>query len=105
MAGQQRARVVNKETPNADDGLAAHQAQQAHHRAQRASFWSTLAALAALALALAGCGGGGVTAGDGDTIVASSSVKNLCVAPRSGIDPATGQLLTDQPGTVEQEKS
>jgi carboxyl-terminal processing protease len=102
MAGQQRPRAVNKATPNADNGLAAH------HRAHRASFWS---ALAAFTLALAGCGGGGgggnagVTAGDGDTVAFSSSVQNVCVAPRSGIDPATGQSFTDQPGTLEQEKN
>lgn len=104
MAGRQRARVVIKETSNADDGLAAH---RVNHRAHRVSVWSTLAALAALTLALAGCGGGdaGVSAADGDTFVASSSVKNVCVAPRAGIDPATGQLFTDQPGTVAQEKS
>ena len=109
MAGQQRVRAVNKEIPNADAdaGLAAH---QAHHRA---GFWSALAAFSALSvltLALAGCGGGGgggasVTPGEGDTVALSSSLKNVCVAPRSGMDPATGQLFTDQAGTVAQEKS
>ena len=108
MAGQQRARAVNKARSNADNGAAAH------HRAHRASFWSAqaaLAALSALTLVLAGCGGGSgggeavVTASDGDTLVLSSSLKNICVAPRSGIDPATGQSFTDQAGTVAQEKS
>ena len=47
----------------------------------------------------------GVTASDGDTLALSSSLKNVCVAPRSGFDPATGQLFTDQVGTVGQEKS
>ncbi len=98
----------NKETPNANDGLEAH---RAHHRAHRASFWSVLGALT---LTLVGCGGGGgngdnsnagVTSVDGDTIALSSSVKNVCVAPRSGIDPASGQLFTDQRGTLAQEKS
>ena len=100
MAGQQRARAVNKTTSNADNGPAAH------HRAHQARFWSVLGALT---LALAGCGGGGgdmgVTAKDGDTLVLSSSLKNVCVAPRLGTDPATGQSFTDQAGTVEQEKS
>ena len=100
MAGQQRARAVNKTTPNSDNGPAAH------HRAHRVSFWSVLGALT---LAVAGCGGGGgevgVTVSDGNPLVLSSSLKNICVAPRSGIDPATGQLFTDQAGTVAQEKS
>ena len=106
MAGKQHARAVNKKTPYADDGFAAH---YAHHRAGLRSV------LLALTLALAGCGGGGgggggggdagVKAGDSDTVEASVSVKNVCVAPRSGIDPATGQSFTDQPGTLAQEKS
>ena len=103
MAGQQHARAVNKKTADADDGFAAH---YAHHRVSLRSI------LLALTLALAGCGGGGggggdagVKAGDSDTVEASVSVKNVCVAPRSGIDPATGQSFTDQPGTLAQEKS
>ena len=79
------------------------------------------------ALVLVGCGGGGGNAGTTfpanagqsstasaptpaateaqDSIVASSLVQQLCVAPRSGIDPATGGAFTDQSGTVAQEKS
>ena len=79
------------------------------------------------ALVLAGCGGGGGNAGTTfpanpgqsptasaptpaateaqDSIVSSSLVQQLCVAPRSGIDPATGGAFTDQSGTVAQEKS
>ena len=93
------------------------------------------AALGALtALVLAGCGGGGGSAGQtfpasaaspppapapvqapaeapapspssADTIVASNSVANFCAAPRTGIDPATGQPYPDRQGTLEQEKS
>ena len=103
MAGQQRVRAANKKIPNAADVLAA---RPAHHRA---SFWSALVALPVLALALAGCGGGGggasATASDGNTVTLSSSLKNVCVAPRSGMDPITGQLFTDQAGTLAQEKS
>ena len=106
MAGQQRVRAANRKTRNADDGLAAH---QTGHRAHRLGLWSALVAPAALTLALAGCGGGGgsavVAAVDGDTLVPSSSVKNTCVAPRAGINSATGQPFTDQPGTLAQEKS
>jgi len=109
MQGQQRSRSVVSGTPvHLGSGQRIHQAEQA-------TFPSRLVALAlALPLTLAGCGGGSGSAtalpmvsqtGDGDTIVLSSSVKNVCVAPRSGIDPATGQLFTDQPGTLAQEKS
>ena len=105
MAGQRGVRAANKKTPNAADVLAA---RPAHHRA---SFWSALVVPAALTLALAGCGGGGggasasATASDGNAVALSSSLKNVCVAPRSGMDPTTGQLFTDQAGTVAQEKS
>ena len=81
------------------------------------------AALAALlALALAGCGGGGgspgatfpASAGQSpatpaelppDVIESSALSANLCVAPRKGIDPYTGQPYPDRQGTLEQEKS
>jgi carboxyl-terminal processing protease len=88
---------------------------------QRHGALSLLAALTlALTLAFAGCGGGsGGDAGSGgtvatplasqaggvDTIVASASVENVCVAPRTGIDPDTRQPFTDKPGTLTQEKS
>ena len=109
MQGQQRSRSVVSGTPvRPGSSLKIHQAEQA-------TFRSRLVALAlALPLTLAGCGGGSGSAtalpmvsqtGDGDTIALSSSLKNICVAPRSGIDPATGQLFTDQAGTVAQEKS
>ena len=93
MAGQQRVCAINIEATNAVADLAAH---------PRVGFRLVLAALA---LALAGCGGGGSTAGESDTRSLSVKLQNVCVAPRSGIDPATGQLFADQPGTLEQEKS
>ena len=112
MAGQQCARVQNNEIHDACNGSALRQTHRTHRMNKRrhgAGFWPVMAAWT---LALAACGGGGdgggsagVPAGDGDTIVASSRVENICVAPRSGMDPATGQLFTDQPGTVAQEKS
>jgi carboxyl-terminal processing protease len=65
--------------------------------------------LSALTVVLAACGGGG---GGGDAapapVVAQSSLSsldNVCVAPRSGIDPVTAKLFTDKPGTLAQEKS
>ena len=116
MAGQPCARALNNKKHDACSGLAVRPAYQTdrtdrptHQIRQGAGFWPVMAAWT---LALAACGGGGdgggsagVPAGDGDTIVASSRVENVCVAPRSGMDPATGQLFTDQPGTVAQEKS
>ena len=95
MADQQRVRAVKKVATKADAGLAAH---------HRVGFQLVLAAFT---LAIAGCGGGNAsaTAGGGDTRSLSASLKNICVAPRSGTDPATGQPFTDQPGTVDQEKS
>jgi carboxyl-terminal processing protease len=75
-----------------------------------------LLAAMTLTLALTACGGGGGGGGStsssgvaqfnsGEAIVPSTSVENFCVAPRSGIDPETGQPFADKPGTVAQEKS
>ena len=67
-----------------------------------------------VALTLAACGGGGggsapgpvvAQAVSGEAIVPSAGVENVCVAPRSGINPGTGQPFTDKPGTLAQEKS
>ena len=98
MTGQQHVRAVKKEATNTVAGLAAH---------HRVGFRLVLVALT---LALAGCGGGGGGGGstaavDSDTRPLSAKLQNVCVAPRSGIDPANGQSFTDQPGTVAQEKS
>lgn len=62
--------------------------------------------LASLTVALASCGGGG---GGGDAAppaaASKTSLDNVCLAPRGGIDPATAQAFTDKPGTLEQEKT
>ena len=79
------------------------------------------AAIAAVAvLLLAGCGGGGgstgltVPASAGqpdstpstlpDTIQRSDLSANVCAAPRTGIDPATGRPYPDRQGTYADEK-
>ena len=76
-----------------------------------------------MALVLAGCGGGGGSAGatlpgsagqspaatpsplPPDIIESSARSANMCVAPRTGIDRYTGKAYPDRPGTLEQEKS
>lgn len=65
--------------------------------------WHTtklLSLLTALTVILGACGGGGDS-----TQVAAQASPNVCAAPRSGVDPATGQPFTDQPGTLAHEKS
>ncbi len=50
-----------------------------------------------------GAGGGGAGAGSGWTpnvFAPASSFAAQCVAPRSGIDPATGRAYPDRPGTT-----
>ena len=81
------------------------------------------AALSVLvALVLAGCGGGGgspgvstqpsanqpattSTTGTADLIQASELSANICSAPRTGINPATGQAYPDKQGTYVDEKN
>lgn len=81
------------------------------------------AALASIAaFLLAGCGGGGGSAGltspastvpqnttapvpAPDVIQSSALSANMCSLPRSGIDPFTGAPYPDQPGSIAQEKS
>ena len=71
-----------------------------------------------IALVVAGCGGGGSSdpalastsasaqsANAPDQIQSSLLTANFCVAPRSGIDPATSAAYPDVPGTLEQEKN
>ncbi len=79
------------------------------------------AVTAVVSLVLAGCGGGGGDPGitipgssgqpatpsfPAPPIVLESSAlsENLCSAPRTGIDPFTGQPYPDRPGSLEQEK-
>ena len=110
MAGQPCARALNHKKHDARSGVAMrpalHTDRPTYQTGHGAGFWLVMAACT---LTLAACGGGGgdggAPAGDGDAIVASSRVENLCAAPRAGIDPATGQSFTDQPGTLAQEKS
>ena len=74
------------------------------------------------ALVLAGCGGGGgspgqstqpsanqpattSTTGTADIIQASELSASICSAPRTGINPATGQAYPDKQGTYVDEKN
>lgn len=78
------------------------------------------AALAALTAALlAGCGGGGGSAGltsgsqtdtaatsaPAEIILNSQQAANICSAPRTGINPATGKPYPDKQGTYADEKN
>jgi carboxyl-terminal processing protease len=75
---------------------------------------SALASIAAAAL-LTACGGGGGGGGPSTGGVATGWVKGqfsptssfaaLCVAPRTGIDPGTGQAYPDRAGTALDEKN
>ena len=85
-------------------------------------FLSNGVALAALSAGLlAGCGGGGGSAGltfpasadqsnspvpaPTERILHSDQVANLCLAPRTGIDPFTGKPYPDRQGSVDDEKN
>jgi hypothetical protein len=69
-------------------------------RAARSRALQLRVASAAAVLALcAACGGGG-GGGDGS----SSRYAALCAAPRSGVDPSTGEGYPDRPGTTLDEK-
>jgi carboxyl-terminal processing protease len=61
--------------------------------------------LTSLTVMLAACGGGGGGGAAPAQVVAPVGLDNVCAAPRSGIDPATGKAFTDKPGSVEQEKT
>ncbi len=58
-------------------------------------------ALCWFALAAAACGGDDSTTG----LPPSSMFAAKCAAPRSGIDPGTGQAYPDKPGTLDDEKT
>ncbi|MBC7470362.1 MAG: peptidase S41 [Ramlibacter sp.] len=88
------------------------------------SLLKSAALTALMVLVLAGCGGGGGNSGatfpastgqspltpaplplPPDIIASSALSANMCVAPRTGIDPYTGQRYPDRPGNLEQEKN
>lgn len=74
--------------------------------------FSLLLMTTALAAGLAACGGGGgggsstpASGGSAAGLIPSASVSNVCAAPRTGIDPATGRAYTDRAGTLADEKT
>jgi carboxyl-terminal processing protease len=96
MPGQQRSRrVAIRAAAHVSNRPASH----GRHMAR------LLPLLAALTAVLTACGGGGGGDSAPAPVVAQASLDNVCVAPRSGIDPATAKPFTDQPGTLAQEKS
>jgi carboxyl-terminal processing protease len=57
-----------------------------------------------LSLILSGCGGGG-GGGTNAPLTGGTSPTQLCAAPRTGIDPATGVAYPDKAGSVASEKA
>ena len=96
MPGQQRSRRVASRAE-------AHVGNSPANRGTRPA--RLLPLLAALTLALTACGGGGGGDAAPAPVAAQASLDNVCVAPRSGIDPVTAKPFTDKPGTLAQEKS
>ena len=98
MPGQPRSRCLAS-------GATMHAANSLRSVTHAARLLPFLAALTSVLTACGGGGGGGDSAPATVTAASAASLSNVCVAPRSGTDPATGQPFTDKPGTLAQEKS